>query len=870
MTEPDSQRALDAHAGERWWDTARKLFGRLAPWLGVVFFCIALWALYDALQHYRYVEIVHALERMSISRILWALSLTAIGYVVLTGYDALGFRSIHRPFPYRNIALASFIGYAFGNNVGNTLIGGAAVRYWIYSSFGVSPAEVTRIVVFCSVTFWVALAALGGLVLSLLVPGVAPSPYLHFISTRALGVSLLVALAAYLVALTALRCSTRVHPPIEPPSVTMTCAQIGIGTTDLLLMGSVLYVLLPAASAPSYPEFLAVFLLALILGIVSQVPGGLGVFEGSLLAMLGARIPPPELAAALLMFRAIYYLLPLIAAIVLIAVREGVHGLDRAPLLRSRLGAWVRELVPQALAITTLVGGAVLLFSGATPSTRGRLSWLHHVLPLPVIETSHFLGSLVGAALLVLARGLQRRLDAAYGLSLALLLAGALLSIAKGFDYEEAILLALMAAALAPCRRYFYREASLLGDRFTVEWIATILVVMIGSAWLATFAFKHVEYSHELWWAFALRAEAPRSMRAIVGAIALLVIVAIARLLRPAVRRAPRPLPADIERARPIVERSPNTHAYLALRGDKSLLFSERGNAFLMYGRAAQSWIALGDPVGPPDEARELAWQFRDLCDRHGARAVFFEVGLAYLDVYLDLNLQLHKLGEEARVDLRTFDIHGARHRDLRQASSRLARKGYRFELVSNENTAGLVPALAEISEAWLTQKATREKGFSNASFEPRYLSQFPIALVRDNTKVIAFANVLRGAAHTELSVDLMRHRPDAPNGTMDFLFTELLMWGKAQGYSWFNFGMAPLSGLAERGGAPLWHRAGALIYQHGEHFYNFQGLRRFKGKFDPQWSPRYLACAGGIALPYVLLDVASLIAGGVKGIVAK
>ena len=105
-----------------------------------------------------------------------------------------------------------------------------------------------------------------------------------------------------------------------------------------------------------------------------------------------------------------------------------------------------------------------------------------------------------------------------------------------------------------------------------------------------------------------------------------------------------------------------------------------------------------------------------------------------------------------------------------------------------------------------------------------------------------------------------MRHRSDAPRGQMDYLFVQLLLWGKQRGFKWFSLGMAPLSGLEGHPLAPAWHKAGNLIFQHGEQIYGFEGLRAFKEKFRPEWQPRYLACPGGLSLPLVLLDVAVLI----------
>jgi len=248
---------------------------------------------------------------------------------------------------------------------------------------------------------------------------------------------------------------------------------------------------------------------------------------------------------------------------------------------------------------------------------------------------------------------------------------------------------------------------------------------------------------------------------------------------------------------------------------------------------------------------------------------VFYEVGKKNLPRYLDLGLSLSKLGEEARVALASFSLEGPRHKDLRYITRRLDGEGLSFEVVPREGVPPLLEELAEISDAWLELKATREKRFSLGCFEPSYLAEFPLATVRSGGKILAFANLWTGGRE-ELSMDLMRHRPEAVRGVMDYLFTKLMLWGAAQGFAWFNLGMVPLKGLENRALAPLWQRLGAVLFRYGEHFYNFQGLRMFKEKFDPVWEPRYLASPGGLALPRVLADVAALISGGLRGTVAK
>jgi phosphatidylglycerol lysyltransferase len=260
----------------------------------------------------------------------------------------------------------------------------------------------------------------------------------------------------------------------------------------------------------------------------------------------------------------------------------------------------------------------------------------------------------------------------------------------------------------------------------------------------------------------------------------------------------------------------------------------------------------------------------REISDHHGGECVFYQVGPERLALYADLGLAALKIGEEARVALPGFSLEGGARADLRQAHRRAQRDGASFEVLPPAQVETLLPALQRISDAWLAAKSTGEKRFSVGSFSGPYLRQFPLALVRAAGKPAAFANLWTTATHAELSVDLMRFGPDAPRGAMDYLFTELMLWGRGEGYQWFNLGMAPLSGLEAHPLAPAWHRVGNFIFRQGEHFYNFEGLRHYKAKFEPSWEPRYLVARGGLALPRVLVDVSVLIAGGMKELFTK
>lgn len=180
------------------------------------------------------------------------------------------------------------------------------------------------------------------------------------------------------------------------------------------------------------------------------------------------------------------------------------------------------------------------------------------------------------------------------------------------------------------------------------------------------------------------------------------------------------------------------------------------------------------------------------------------------------------------------------------------------------------MPTLRQISDTWLARKNTTEKGFSIGFFDEDYLRNFPVALARRGERIVAFGSILPGPPGTELSIDLMRYGDDAPRSVMEYLFVNMLVWGREQGYRWFNLGMAPLAGLDDRPQPSLWQKIGVFVYRHGEHFYNFRGLRSYKEKFDPVWEPRYLASPGGLALPQILTHLATLISGGLRGVLTK
>lgn len=781
--------------------------------------------------------------------LLGALLATLAGFVILLGYEWSASRYAAVQLPPRTLVLGGFSAFAIGNAIGLSMLSGGSVRYRLYARQGLGAAEVARMTVFASLSLGCALPPLAALATLSDLPAAATALRLPAPLLGGIAIAVLVAAAALVMGLYRRRLPEQPladnllvqfgRRTLRLPGARLTALQLLITALDVAAAATVLYLLLP--EAPPFGAFVLVYLLALAAGVLSHVPGGVGVFEAILLAAFANQLGAAPLAAALLLYRLIYVVLPLLVACVLLLANEARRLMVAQQAIRAASG-----LAAPVLAILVFLSGVVLLFSGATPEIDSRLEHMGFLIPHRLIDASHFGASLIGVLCLLLAQGLRRRLSAAWLLTTVLLLVGAVLSLLKGFDWEEASLMCFTAALLALFRRSFYRPSRLLELPFSPVYLVASACVVGASVWLLLFAYQDVPYTHKLWWQFTLDADAPRGLRAALGSAVLLVIVALTWLLRTARPVIHLPSEDELQRANRILLASDQPDGGLALTGDKALLFHPNDNAFLMYARRGRSLVALYDPIGPAQERAEMIWQFRDLCDLHHARPVFYQVRAENLPFYMDIGLTAIKLGEEARVDLRRFDIDakGKEMKDLRYTWNRGGRDGLALEI--HEPGHAPLEALKEISDAWLSGKNVREKGFSLGRFSPEYLQHFRIALIRFQGRPVAFANLLETHSNELASLDLMRAHPEAPKLTMEFMMVGLILHYKSHHYGRFSLGMVPLSGLQPRRGAPLTQRLGSMVFQRGEQLYNFQACGASRTSSSRTGNPATWPCQPG------------------------
>lgn len=828
---------------------------------------VALFALRHLTADLRLHDVRAAWHELAPWRIAAALACTIASYLCLTFYDVIALAVIGRPLPWRTAALASFTSYTLSHNLGLAVLTGGSVRLRVYTGAGLEPADVARVIASASVAFWAGVGAVAALAL-LVDPRPLPLPG-HILSPA------IQALAGGAVLLAGAMLLLRRPRTIDPraigsgtigfgawrlplPGKRQAAAQVAVAAADLALASAALFVLVPGVGAGDYPAFFLGYALAIVVALVSHVPGGLGVFEAVMLAALpGDRT---ALFAALVGYRVIYYLLPLALATLLLLAHEWRAW--HRPLARTVQGAHAiaSGISPPLLAMLAFAGGTVLLVSGSLPALPARLRLLHGFVPLPFIEASHIAASLVGTLLLFLAPGLYRRLDGAFVATRALLVAGAGFSLAKGLDYEEATVLLGVAALLQWTRPAFYRRTALTAQPLTPGWLGAVAAAIGLSLWIGFFAYKHVDYQNDLWWQFAVSADASRFLRASLGVAVLLAGVLVWRLFGPGAHRGPDILTDEV--AARALARTDRTDALLAFTGDKSFVVSEAGDAFLMYRVEGRSWIVMGDPVGAPEAWPELLWAIRAQADAAQGRLLLYQLTAAALPIAIELGLSIVKYGEEARVDLAAFTLEGPRAKNLRNTARRAEREGATLEIVPPAGQPAILAELRAVSDAWLAAKDRREKCFSLGRFDAGYLLRSDIAVVRAGGRIVAFANIWATSNRHELSVDLMRHADDLPYGTMDYLFAQLMLWGRDRGYRWFSLGLAPLSGLEAHRLAPLWAKIASFLFRHGERIYGFEGLRAYKEKFAPVWAPRYIAGPRGLPLMRTLVDLQALVGG--------
>lgn len=804
---------------------------------GVAVFAIVLALSWHTLRglHTREVRVI--LRTLATGPLVIAALITGLNIAIMGLYDVLAFADTRA----RAVQRWKFGAVAFCWSNFFTLgpLAGPAIRLWLYRRSVTELSELHAGIVSVVIAFtsgligWTAAALL--------------------LARTGGGVAVLAAAALAFVVITAwcgraiARRTDRFEGQLAETGRTFQMAVVG--WLDWLLAVIVFIACLQATGRPApVAELAAGFFAGQVIGLASLVPGGFGSSD----AFWIARLPFDQnvTAAALGAFRFIYYAAPwFIASMVLLswATRMSSRRIDIARRITASLAG---------------AAGALMILSSASPALHARLLLMERYLPLPLVELGQVAAALAGLVLLVLARGLARGYASAYKHTIALLLLAGSASLLKGLDWEEALILGAIGAAAWSQSAIFDRASG--GD--WLDWtdlgvgFAALFVFII----FGTFSHHIDSTALERWTSMGYRLQGARflrtaaSMLVVVGAGALYVVLRTPMPFEP-------PEEEEIQQALAAHRRyGIGTTAIMVAVGDKSVFF-DTSRGFCLYRTIGPYLTVFSDPMVTSSLERgsflDSLFGFAANIDR---RPLFYQISLDWIPLLHDRGYRFFKLGEEAHVNLESLTLEGHAGKLTRQILRRADRDALAFRILDPAEVAQKLPELAEISTAWLRAKEIAERQFSIGYFDDNYMRRFPCAIVeaRDSGRVLAFANLLQGPRRQELSVDLMRYRPDAPS-VMDFLLLSTMLYGKSQGYRTFNLGMAPLASVGEHRGARLGERLAGLLFRRGDHWYNFQGVRLYKQKFDPEWVPRYMAYQSAMEWPVALANVSALIAGG-------
>ncbi|WP_313894044.1 bifunctional lysylphosphatidylglycerol flippase/synthetase MprF [Psychrobacillus sp.] len=604
----------------------------------------------------------------------------------------------------------------------------------------------------------------------------------------------------------------------------------------------------------------ATFIVASFAGIISMLPGGIGSFDLMfLLGMQGLGVSNEITLLILLLYRVSYFIIPALIGLVSLGLyfwEEMNQKLNQIPeILLQHISHWI---------VTTFVffTGVILLLSAAIPDALNRIKFVNQMLALPVMNLSHQLTVAFGISLLLLTRGIQYRVKWAFYVTSVTLVAAAVFSLSKGFSYEEAIFVLVVFIILLMSKRRFYRENIVLTwgkvfvDTFGIA-ITLGLFIFIGYANLPS---SHLDIPKQLQ-PFFITGSTDLFNSAIAGLILAVLIMAVGYWLsRP--RHFPFEQSIHLEREiKEHLEKYEGTVvSHLIFLHDKYIFWNDSKTVMFSFQKFSDKLIVLGDLVGEQKDIPGAIEEFHDRANVYGYTPVYYQVTSKMFSYLHENGYDFFKLGEEALVELPSFDLAGKKMKNLRATKNKLERDGYNLQIMQPPHSQEFVESLKPLSDEWLSGR--KEKGFSLGWFNVKYLQTVPIAIVVNGEgKTVAFANLMPAYdGNKKVSVDLMRYSSAAPKATMDYLFIKLFEWCKENNFQEFNLGMAPLANVGISKYSFLSEKIAYQIFLYGHAVYHFKGLKMFKEKYADEWQPKYLALRKKASLPIAMAQVSLLI----------
>ncbi|MDR3071660.1 MAG: phosphatidylglycerol lysyltransferase domain-containing protein [Endomicrobium sp.] len=809
--------------------------------LGFLGFIAMLVFLHNQLKNLNYVDVINALKSIPVFKIILALFLAFLYYLILGGYDIIAFKYIGSNVLLRtkDILFTCFISNVLANNAGCSMLFGGSMRYRFYSAYNISLIYVTKVLLFSSATIWLGLLAIGGPILTFAPVSLKGILNLNF-STRVIGVFSLVVLVSYIF-LGILRSKpVKIFKwTIVFPNIKIIVAQILLAICDWIIASLTLYVLMPTGYI-SYFVLLKVFLVTQFAVIISQMPGGMGVFEGFIVLLLPNSANNPEVIGALLAYRVIFYLFPLLIGLILLGSFEIVTFTKKVENKIRIFGKTVSSVIVQVISLSSFLAGMIAIFSTSTPFNATQLKFVVNLLPVWFAELSHFLLSITAVALLFISRALQLRIKSAWNIACVLIGFTIVFVVIVGESYLVLSCFVVLFTVLMFSRRYFYRDISILSTAFSTWWISSVGGVFVISGWIGFFINRQ---DIALWTHGGIflknvldTTDAARFLRASLGMSIIIFIVILEQISRNCFKKAVSFTKEDIKK---IAYSSDHVYALDALAPGKSHIVNDEKDAFIMYAKYKDNLIVLGDPVGRYAHKNELLWKFKEIADKASKKSVFVGIDSKYLQIYNDIGFDTFNIGQEAKILLRAFDKKADDFKYFCNLEKEIEDAGFQYKICKAEQFEKYRKVFADINAQWETNTNYVEKNFIPGKYDSSYMKNMDFGILEKFGKIYAFSILEKTNNNYEMSSGIVRYLRCSSDIFTYIIFKNILL-AKKSGYKWFNMGLAYFSEIDNAGDAAKYF---AKMFMFSEIFdYDLTILRNFKDKFCPMWRNKYIA----------------------------
>lgn len=586
-----------------------------------------------------------------------------------------------------------------------------------------------------------------------------------------------------------------------------------------------------------------------VIGILSMIPGALGSFDVMmLLGLLHMGVSREIILIWLLLYRLAYYLLPLSIGLLSWLFTTGSEfdkRFDGIPINLSK------EVLHKVVSLLIGITGGLLVLSATVPEAFRHFVWLRRISPWNANLISESPKIILGFLLIITSRAIKNRVSRAYIPTLIIELAMIGYIFVDDFSWYSIVLMTVLFLMTIFIRSELYREQlvlsyeSILFDSFVVV-VLMLLYIIVGTLSRPAYQLHHkvndflLFPSEKIWFS---------------GLIGIFIVAAVWFLYLHYLQGKRLKIGTELDEAKALTILSTyggNTQSQLLFMGDKRMWVYE-DKLLVQFAIRQDKILVMGTPSGDLTCLYEALLAFIKLSDHLGYCPVFYEIDEQTTLILHELGYHFIKQGEEGHVSLTEFSLTGTKNKTKRQAVNQVEKAGFHLAiLTADEVTPEVMTRLRAISDEWLGKR--REKGFSLGYFDEAYLMKAPIAIVRSDEQIVAFANIMPTYTKEFVTIDLMRHTDDAPKGVMDFLFIKLFEHFQAAGIAKFDLGMTPLANVGTSRSSFVSERIANLIYQFGDSLYNFEGLRNYKKKYVTSWEPRYTAYSHNANIAFVML----------------